>query len=302
MSAQKAPPAHAGFTLIELLVVISIIALLVGILLPALSSARRSAQSVVCLSNSRQIGTASTTYTADNDDFYVQYREVYQPGGYPNTAAVGSWWQASLYNQGYMPERRGFTCPSLESNKEIWEADPERPHTAAWAYSEYGMNSSNIGVVQRQNGFVLSKYTFDDYVTISTGQTLPVKRTISARINEITTASQMIYFADSVETDGETFARGSGFIFDYAHNGGGSTYYGRVHPRHNLTANITFADGHAAGLKLRAGETDPYTDRFLMYGRTIGSYADDELSDARAHDNNRWTIDGKRRPGVLGSG
>ncbi|RMH11026.1 MAG: DUF1559 domain-containing protein [Gammaproteobacteria bacterium] len=59
--------ARWGFTLIELLVVISIIALLVGILLPALGAAREAAKSSVCKSNMRQIAIASLTYAEDSE-------------------------------------------------------------------------------------------------------------------------------------------------------------------------------------------------------------------------------------------
>ncbi|MEM8496017.1 MAG: prepilin-type N-terminal cleavage/methylation domain-containing protein, partial [Planctomycetota bacterium] len=61
-------PSSAGFTLIELLVVISIIALLIGILLPALGSARETARAIKCASNMRQVAIGFTSYNGENKD------------------------------------------------------------------------------------------------------------------------------------------------------------------------------------------------------------------------------------------
>lgn len=81
-------PRYA-FTLIELLVVISIIALLIGILLPALGNARDAARTMKCLVNVRSMQIAHWTYMTDNDGYFIQANLAhggvvhYNPDGTP---------------------------------------------------------------------------------------------------------------------------------------------------------------------------------------------------------------------------
>lgn len=68
------PQNRRAFTLLELLTVIAILGLLMGILLPTLSSARRSAKANVCLSHLKGLGNSFVVYLNDNDDFFPPFR------------------------------------------------------------------------------------------------------------------------------------------------------------------------------------------------------------------------------------
>ncbi len=111
---------RAGFTLIELLVVIAIIAILAAILFPVFAQAREKARTISCLSNTKQIGTATMMYVQDYDETY--YSQPW-PGGCP-TSETGYFaadptllqehWAVMLYP--YVKNGQVFRCPSFKGS------------------------------------------------------------------------------------------------------------------------------------------------------------------------------------------
>ncbi|MEQ9460600.1 MAG: prepilin-type N-terminal cleavage/methylation domain-containing protein [Phycisphaeraceae bacterium] len=299
----------AGFTLIELLVVISIIALLIGILLPALGAARETARALGGMANARSLGQAVYTYTIDNRDHYISYQS-HGFGGWPNISTYsdeGTWWTATLVRLGYLGSGDVFTDPLFEedgNNTPILDAptgDIDAYQDVSWVYPHFAMNTSNIGTFQRVTQF--TNYGADSDKPLPTPKTSDAFRPtetiwfIPAR-EESTTAT-----GQRGGGGAQTATKGSLFCWDYARN----VSNGIPDPRYRGSMPIVFTDGHASYLQLAetdGSQVDLYYPAGAGGGQRGGGTSsfepgnyDGYLTDARLHDKNRWTLSGEALPG-----
>jgi prepilin-type N-terminal cleavage/methylation domain-containing protein/prepilin-type processing-associated H-X9-DG protein len=210
-----------AFTLIELLVVIAIIAILAGMLLPALAKAKQKALAVNCTSNIRGCGQAMLLYMDDFGGRMVLYDQVTTNAFSGGTYTVYSW-AANLMRCGYIEEDSGIiTCPKDGSKPvkfvPLWSNIPYM----GYMYGAIGQDNLNPSVkfMDGQHRYMLT--------------------------NLIKNASSMTMFTDAYGTYQNVNC--SVYVY-YQNRDPGLGFQAKM--SHNERCNQMFLDGHAAAISV----------------------------------------------------
>ncbi|RME00001.1 MAG: type II secretion system protein [Bacteroidetes bacterium] len=281
MGRRSQRPSARGFTLIELLVVISIIALLVGILLPALGAARHTAMVTKDLTQMKQISTASAAYSVDydehfpvqqhpgNNNFGLSIDEVLSAYLNPSNMSIDDFWS----DQYIMTD---------EADMSVWlsplDVEPDLFTNGAWSQGKLQRRSYGINRATRSDSINSNNWNAQHETGISRDVLMSSPGVInetgnvgySMRESEVRNASSTIAYAPIMYDINYCGWQNGGTVAAYeifgtrSFSGGGwqtalHRWYGydrNAVPGNDpkeTKANLAFADGH--GESVRGGDT-----------------------------------------------
>ncbi len=264
--SSRRSPTGSGFTLIELLVVISIIALLISILLPALQAARAASRSVLCLGHARQLALLMVMYADSAHDLLPPHSSgglgaeplnvgITAVGRMVNNGLLPTFPTVGTTAQGQSPNLR--VCPEMAvaANAEMQTFQGTGSYTrisAATCYTQYTTAQSVVGYYRQGTGWIATAGKSGPRTLSSFVQPSRIMAFADARWQPSTTGGIIHPLHDA----GDNLYR---FMFGANYNGSiyrTASVYEYRHQRTSVT--FAFLDGHGETRKFQPVPDDPY--------------------------------------------